>query len=137
MIHQLTGARSPCFRVDDQISPDARRCGVGVGRHRLGGLAGHRKRSGNCKVGRSVLGLATCSAAAVCSEQGLIGCCSNTLPSRFTGDVSHANRSTTGRYVAAGEQAEGRLERAERLNGRLAMVGFAIGVVTEALTGHS
>ena len=25
----------------------------------------------------------------------------------------------------------------ERLNGRLAMVGFSIGVLTEALTGHS
>ena len=36
------------------------------------------------------------------------------------------------------EQAEGfYFKRAERLNGRLAMVGFAIGVATEALTGHS
>lgn len=42
------------------------------------------------------------------------------------------------RYVAAVEKAEGfYFKRAERLNGRLAMVGFSIGVLTEALTGHS
>ena len=42
------------------------------------------------------------------------------------------------RYVAAVEQSEGfYFKRAERLNGRLAMVGFVIGVATEALTGHS
>ena len=37
----------------------------------------------------------------------------------------------------AAAQIEGeRLGRAERLNGRIAMVGFLIGVVTEAITGH-
>ena len=42
------------------------------------------------------------------------------------------------RFATAVEQAEGfYFKRAERLNGRLAMVGFAIGVATEALTGHS
>ena len=36
------------------------------------------------------------------------------------------------------QQAEGfYLKRAERLNGRLAMIGFAVGVATEAITGHS
>ena len=29
-----------------------------------------------------------------------------------------------------------RLERAELLNGRTAMIGFVVGVLTEALTGH-
>ena len=38
----------------------------------------------------------------------------------------------------AAAQIEGeRLGRAERLNGRVAMMGFLIGVVTEAITGHS
>ena len=42
------------------------------------------------------------------------------------------------RFVAAVHQAEGfYLKRAERLNGRLAMIGFAVGVATEAITGHS
>ena len=42
------------------------------------------------------------------------------------------------RFAIAVEQAEGfYFRRAERLNGRLAMVGFAVGVATEALTGHS
>ena len=42
------------------------------------------------------------------------------------------------RFASAVEQAEGfYFRRAERLNGRLAMVGFAVGVATEALTGHS
>ena len=42
------------------------------------------------------------------------------------------------RFATAVEQAEGfYFKRAERLNGRLAMVGFAIGVATEALTGNS
>ena len=37
----------------------------------------------------------------------------------------------------AAAQIEGeRLGRAERLNGRIAMLGFLIGVVTEAITGH-
>ena len=37
----------------------------------------------------------------------------------------------------AAAQIEGeRLGRAERLNGRIAMVGFLIGLVTEAITGH-
>jgi len=42
------------------------------------------------------------------------------------------------RFASAVEQAEGfYFKRAERLNGRLAMVGFAVGIATEALTGHS
>ena len=37
----------------------------------------------------------------------------------------------------AAAQIEGeRLGRAERLNGRIAMLGFLIGVVTEAITGR-
>ena len=37
----------------------------------------------------------------------------------------------------AAAQIEGeRLGRAERLNGRIAMVGLLIGVFTEAITGH-
>ena len=38
---------------------------------------------------------------------------------------------------AAASQIEGeRLVRAEILNGRVAMLGFVIGVATEAITGH-
>ena len=38
---------------------------------------------------------------------------------------------------AAASQIEGeRLVRAELLNGRVAMLGFVIGVATEAITGH-
>ena len=38
---------------------------------------------------------------------------------------------------AAASQIKGdRLVRAELLNGRVAMLGFVIGVATEALTGH-
>lgn len=37
----------------------------------------------------------------------------------------------------AGQQIrDSELKRAERLNGRLAMLGFLIGVAIEALTGH-
>ena len=38
---------------------------------------------------------------------------------------------------AAASQIKGeRLVRAELLNGRIAMLGFVVGVLTEALTGH-
>ena len=40
-------------------------------------------------------------------------------------------------YQQAAAQIEGeRLGRAERLNGRIAMMGILIGVLTEAMTGH-
>lgn len=38
--------------------------------------------------------------------------------------------------TAAGPIKAERLGRAEILNGRIAMLGFVIGVFTEALTGH-
>ena len=38
--------------------------------------------------------------------------------------------------VAAAQIQAERLVRAELLNGRLAMIGFVIGILTEALTGH-
>ena len=38
---------------------------------------------------------------------------------------------------AAASQIQGeRMVRAELLNGRVAMLGFVVGVLTEALTGH-
>ncbi len=38
---------------------------------------------------------------------------------------------------AAASQIKGeRMVRAELLNGRIAMLGFVVGVLTEALTGH-
>ena len=50
--------------------------------------------------------------------------------------MSHSSlRQQIAQQAAAQIEGE-RLGRAERLNGRIAMVGFLIGVVTEALTGH-
>tara|TARA_B100002052_G_scaffold274479_1_gene277622 strand:+ start:47 stop:244 length:198 start_codon:yes stop_codon:yes gene_type:complete len=38
--------------------------------------------------------------------------------------------------AAASQIKSERLSRAELLNGRVAMLGFVLGVLTEALTGH-
>ena len=38
--------------------------------------------------------------------------------------------------AAAAQIRSEHFERAELLNGRAAMIGFAVGVLTEALTGH-
>ena len=38
--------------------------------------------------------------------------------------------------AAAAQIRNERFERAELLNGRTAMIGFVVGVLTEALTGH-
>lgn len=38
--------------------------------------------------------------------------------------------------IAAQQIRDSELKRAERLNGRLAILGFLIGVAIEALTGH-
>ncbi|AHF63308.1 putative high light inducible protein [Synechococcus sp. WH 8109] len=38
--------------------------------------------------------------------------------------------------AAAAQIRSERFERAELLNGRVAMIGFVVGVLTEALTGH-
>ena len=38
--------------------------------------------------------------------------------------------------AAAAQIRSERFERAELLNGRVAMIGFVVGVLTEALSGH-
>ena len=38
--------------------------------------------------------------------------------------------------AAAAQIRSERFERAELFNGRVAMIGFVVGVLTEALTGH-
>jgi hypothetical protein len=38
--------------------------------------------------------------------------------------------------AAAAQIKTERLHQAERLNGRVAMIGFVIGVLTEAISGH-
>lgn len=54
----------------------------------------------------------------------------------FRGSVSSSSvRQQMAQQAAAQIEGE-RLGRAERLNGRIAMLGFLIGVVTEAITGH-
>ena len=49
-----------------------------------------------------------------------------------------ASSSTDSWYqdAAAAQIKAERLVKAERLNGRVAMLGFVIGILTEALSGH-
>ena len=50
--------------------------------------------------------------------------------------ASSTNNSDWFQDAAAAQIRSERLERAELLNGRAAMLGFVVGVLTEALTGH-
>ena len=51
-------------------------------------------------------------------------------------DSTSSNRDAWFQDAAAAQIQGGRMVRAELLNGRVAMLGFVIGVLTEALTGH-
>ncbi|WP_415410161.1 chlorophyll a/b-binding protein [Synechococcus sp. A10-1-5-9] len=51
-------------------------------------------------------------------------------------DSTSSNRDAWFQDAAAAQIKSERMVRAELLNGRVAMLGFVIGVLTEALTGH-
>ena len=51
-------------------------------------------------------------------------------------DSTSSNRDAWFQDAAAAQIQGERMMRAELLNGRVAMLGFVIGVLTEALTGH-
>lgn len=51
-------------------------------------------------------------------------------------DSASSNQDQWFQQAAADQIKSERMTRAELLNGRVAMLGFVIGVLTEALTGH-
>ena len=51
-------------------------------------------------------------------------------------DSASSNQDQWFQQAAADQIKSERMTRAELLNGRVAMLGFLIGVLTEALTGH-